>query len=306
MKQFKWEGVMPAITTQFDVQGNLDLITFKINLSSQINAGVNGIILGGTLGEASTLTIQEKQQLLAITLDEVNGKIPVIMNIAEQATAEAVRFAQKAEADGADGLMLLPPMRYKATDEETVAYFSTIAAATKLPIMIYNNPVDYKIEVTLEMFAALEPHKNITAVKDSTRDITNITRMINRFGDRFHILCGVDTIAMEALLMGANGWVAGLVDAFPEETVAIYSYCKRGELKKARSIFSWFLPLLELDISPQLVQNIKLCEVATGIGTGYVRPPRLPLKGAELERVQLIIKNAMDNRPQNLDYKNHL
>lgn len=306
MKQFKWEGVMPAITTQFDVQGNLDLITFKINLSSQINAGVNGIILGGTLGEASTLTIQEKQELLAITLDEVNGKIPVIMNIAEQATAEAVRFAQKAEADGADGLMLLPPMRYKATDEETVAYFSTIAAATKLPIMIYNNPVDYKIEVTLEMFAALEPHKNITAVKDSTRDITNITRMINRFGDRFHILCGVDTIAMEALLMGANGWVAGLVDAFPEETVAIYSYCKRGELKKARSIFSWFLPLLELDISPQLVQNIKLCEVATGIGTGYVRPPRLPLKGAELERVQLIIKNAMDNRPQNLDYKNHL
>ena len=306
MKQFKWEGVMPAITTQFDVQGNLDLITFKINLSSQINAGVNGIILGGTLGEASTLTIQEKQELLAITLDEVNGKIPVIMNIAEQATAEAVRFAQKAEAEGADGLMLLPPMRYKATDEETVAYFSTIAAATKLPIMIYNNPVDYKIEVTLEMFAALEPHKNITAVKDSTRDITNITRMINRFGDRFHILCGVDTIAMEALLMGANGWVAGLVDAFPEETVAIYSYCKRGELKKARSIFSWFLPLLELDISPQLVQNIKLCEVATGIGTGYVRPPRLPLKGAELERVQLIIKNAMDNRPQNLDYKNHL
>ena len=306
MKQFKWEGVMPAITTQFDVQGNLDLITFKINLSSQINAGVNGIILGGTLGEASTLTIQEKQQLLAITLDEVNGKIPVIMNIAEQATAEAVRFAQKAEAEGADGLMLLPPMRYKATDEETVAYFSSIAAATKLPIMIYNNPVDYKIEVTLEMFAALEPHKNITAVKESTRDITNITRMINRFGDRFKILCGVDTIAMEAIIMGANGWVAGLVDAFPEETVAIYSYCKRGELKKARSIFSWFLPLLELDISPQLVQNIKLCEVATGIGTGYVRPPRLPLKGAELERVQLIIKNAMDNRPQNLDYKNHL
>ena len=306
MKQFKWEGVMPAITTQFDVQGNLDLITFKINLSSQIHAGVNGIILGGTLGEASTLTIQEKQQLLAITLDEVNGKIPVIMNIAEQATAEAVRFAQKAEADGADGLMLLPPMRYKATDEETVAYFSSIATATKLPIMIYNNPVDYKIEVTLEMFAALEPHKNITAVKESTRDITNITRMINRFGDRFKILCGVDTIAMEAIIMGANGWVAGLVDAFPEETVAIYSYCKRGELKKARSIFSWFLPLLELDISPQLVQNIKLCEVATGMGTGYVRPPRLPLKGAELERVQLIIKNAMDNRPQNLDYKKHL
>jgi 4-hydroxy-tetrahydrodipicolinate synthase len=301
MKKFKWEGVMPAITTQFDVKGNLDLDTFKINLSHQINAGVNGIILGGTLGEASTLTNQEKQELLAVTLGEVNGKIPVIMNIAEQATMEAIRLAQKAEADGADGLMLLPPMRYKATDEETVTYFSTIANATKLPIMIYNNPIDYKIEVTLEMFAALESNKNITAVKESTRDITNVTRMINRFGDRFQILCGVDTIAMEALIMGANGWVAGLVDAFPEETVAIYSYCKQGELEKARSIFSWFLPLLELDISPQLVQNIKLCELATGMGTGHVRPPRLPLKGAELERVRSIIKTALDNRPKSLD-----
>ena len=301
MKKFKWEGVMPAITTQFDVKGNLDLDTFKINLSHQINAGVNGIILGGTLGEASTLTNQEKQQLLAVTLVEVNGKIPVIMNIAEQATMEAIRLAQKAESEGADGLMLLPPMRYKATDEETVTYFSTIANATKLPIMIYNNPIDYKIEVTLEMFAALESNKNITAVKESTRDITNITRMINRFGDRFQILCGVDTIAMEALLMGANGWVAGLVDAFPEETVAIYSYCKQGELEKARSIFSWFLPLLELDISPQLVQNIKLCELATGMGTGHVRPPRLPLKGAELERVRSIIKTALHNRPKSLD-----
>ena len=301
MKKFKWEGVMPAITTQFDVKGNLDLDTFKINLSHQINAGVNGIILGGTLGEASTLTNQEKQQLLAVTLGEVNGKIPVIMNIAEQATIEAIRLAQKAESEGADGLMLLPPMRYKATDEETVIYFSTIANATKLPIMIYNNPIDYKIEVTLEMFAALESYKNITAVKESTRDITNITRMINRFGDRFQILCGVDTIAMEALLMGANGWVAGLVDAFPRETVAIYSYCKQGELEKARSIFSWFLPLLELDISPQLVQNIKLCELATGMGTGHVRPPRLPLKGAELERVRSFIKTALDNRPKSLD-----
>ena len=301
MKKFKWEGVMPAITTQFDVKGNLDLDTFKINLSHQINAGVNGIILGGTLGEASTLTNQEKQQLLAVTLVEVNGKIPVIMNIAEQATMEAIRLAQKAESEGADGLMLLPPMRYKATDEETVTYFSTIANATNLPIMIYNNPIDYKIEVTLEMFAALESNKNITAVKESTRDITNITRMINRFGDRFQILCGVDTIAMEALLMGANGWVAGLVDAFPEETVAIYSYCKQGELEKARSIFSWFLPLLELDISPQLVQNIKLCELATGMGTGHVRPPRLPLKGAELERVRSIIKTALHNRPKSLD-----
>jgi 4-hydroxy-tetrahydrodipicolinate synthase len=228
------------------------------------------------------------------------------MNIAEQSTAEAVRLAKQATSEGADGLMLLPPMRYKATDDETVAYFSAVASATRLPIMIYNNPVDYKIEVTLEMFSALEQHKNITAVKESTRDVTNVTRMINRFGDRFQILCGVDTIAMETLLMGANGWVAGLVDAFPEETVAIYTYCKVGEIEKARAVFRWFLPLLELDISPQLVQYIKLCEVATGLGTGYVRPPRLPLYGAELNRVQSIIKTRLVSRPQNLDYKKYV
>lgn len=306
MKQFNWEGVMPAITTQFDAQGNLDLNAFKNNLSHQLKAGVHGIILGGTLGEASTLTKEEKQQLLAVTLDEVQEKIPVIMNIAEQATSEAVRLAQQAEADGADGLMLLPPMRYKATDEETVAYFSEVAQATQLPIMIYNNPVDYKIEVTLDMFASLEKHKNITAVKESTRDVTNVTRMINRFGDRFKILCGVDTLAMETLLMGAHGWVAGLVDAFPEETVAIYTYCKANEIEKARAVFRWFLPLLELDISPQLVQNIKLCELATALGTGHVRPPRLPLKGAELERVQQIIKKGLEQRPKNLDYRKYV
>jgi len=297
---------MPAITTQFDAQGNLDLNAFKNNLAHQLKAGVHGIILGGTLGEASTLTKEEKQQLLAVTLDEVQEKIPVIMNIAEQATSEAVRLAQQAEADGADGLMLLPPMRYKATDEETVAYFSEVAQATQLPIMIYNNPVDYKIEVTLDMFASLEKHKNITAVKESTRDVTNVTRMINRFGDRFKILCGVDTLAMETLLMGAHGWVAGLVDAFPEETVAIYTYCKANEIEKARAVFRWFLPLLELDISPQLVQNIKLCELATALGTGHVRPPRLPLKGAELERVQQIIKKGLEQRPKNLDYRKYV
>ncbi|MDA7693956.1 dihydrodipicolinate synthase family protein [Flavobacteriaceae bacterium] len=306
MENFKWEGVMPAITTQFDAQGNLDLEVFQHNLSHQIGAGVHGIILGGTLGEASTLTGQEKQQLLTTTLKQVKGKIPVIMNIAEQSTHRAIQEAQQAEAGGANGLMLLPPMRYKATDEETVAYFAAVADATQLPIMIYNNPVDYKIEVTLEMFAALEHHKNITAVKESTRDVTNVTRMINRFGERFKILCGVDTIAIETLLMGAKGWVAGLVDAFPEETVAIYTYCKIGEIEKARSIFRWFLPLLELDISPQLVQNIKLCEVATGLGTGHVRPPRLPLHGKELERVQAIIKTGIENRPKDLDYKKYL
>ena len=306
MKNFKWEGVMPAITTQFDSEGSLSLKAFKNNLAHQIKAGVHGIILGGTLGEASTLTSSEKESLLKATLEQVEGKIPVIMNIAEQSTVQAVGSAKAAETNGASGLMLLPPMRYKATDIETVAYFSAVALSTSLPIMIYNNPVDYKIEVTLDMFEAIKKYENITAVKESTRDITNITRMINRFGDRYKILCGVDTIAMESILMGAKGWVAGLVDSFPEETVAIYTYCKAGEWEKARAVFRWFLPLLELDISPQLVQNIKLCEQATGLGTGYVRKPRLPLEGSELKRVELIIKESLAKRPKNLDYKNYL
>jgi 4-hydroxy-tetrahydrodipicolinate synthase len=306
MENFKWEGVMPAITTQFDSAHNLDLEAFKINLSAQIESGVHGIILGGTLGEASTLTRKEKSTLLTTSLEQVAGKIPVIMNIAEQSTAQAVLLAQQAESEGANGLMLLPPMRYKATDEETVAYFSSVAESTSLPIMIYNNPVDYKIEVTIEMFEELAKYDNINAVKESTRDTTNVTRMINHFGDRFKILCGVDTIAMECLLMGASGWVAGLVDAFPEETVAIYTYCKVGEWDKATAVFRWFLPLLELDISPQLVQNIKLCEVATGLGTGYVRPPRKQLTGKAHEHVQGIIQTALASRPENLDYKKYL
>ena len=240
MKKIKWEGVMPAITTQFKKDYTLDLAAFKKNLAAQINAGVHGIILGGTLGEASTLSDEEKSQLLATSLEAVGGKLPVVMNIAEQTTSKAVALAEKAEAEGANGLMLLPPMRYKATDEETVAYFSSVASSTSLPIMIYNNPVDYKIEVTLDMFEQLSAYENINAVKESTRDTTNITRMLNRFGDRFSILCGVDTIAMECLMMGARGWVAGLVDAFPEETVALYTYCKVGEWEKARLLFRWF------------------------------------------------------------------
>ena len=306
MKNFKWEGVMPAITTQFSKNYQLAINAYRTNLGAQLSAGVHGIILGGTLGEASTITTAERSLLLKTTIEQVEDKIPVIMNIAEQATADAVHLAQQAEEEGASGLMLLPPMRYKATDFETITYFSSVSESTSLPIMIYNNPIDYKIEVTLEMFEQLSKHKNINAVKESTRDTTNITRMINRFGDRFKILCGVDTIAIECLMMGATGWVAGLVDAFPEETVAIYTYCKLGQWEKARKVFRWFLPLLELDISPQLVQNIKLCELATGLGTGNVRPPRLSLTGKANEAVENIIKKALKTRPQNLDYKKYI
>ena len=306
MMNFNWQGVMPALTTQFDAQEQLNLEAFELNLVAQIEAGVHGIVLGGTLGEASTLTASEKVLLLKKAQDVISGRIPVIINIAEQSTGDAIAAAQAAEANGADGLMLLPPMRYKATGEETVQYFAAIAQFTKLPIMIYNNPVDYKIEVTLDMFDELQQYKNIQAVKESTRDISNVTRMINRFGSRYQILCGVDTLAMESLVMGADGWVAGLVDAFPRETVAIFAYAKAGKIDEALTIYRWFLPLLELDISPQLVQNIKQCEIATGIGTGHVRKPRLILKGEERIRVQKIIDDSLASRPDLGNYKTYL
>jgi len=303
MKRVEWKGVMPAVTTKFTNDDKLDLAKFAVNINAQIDAGVTGIILGGTLGEASTLTDDEKKVLIEKTVALTNGQIPVVINIAEQSTRDAIKAAENAKKYGADGLMMLPPMRYKATDYETVTYFKTVAKNTDLPIMIYNNPVDYKIEVTMRMFDELLQLDNIQAVKESTRDISNITRIKNQFGDRLKILCGVDTLALESMLIGADGWVAGLVCAFPRETVAIYKLAKVGRVAEAIAIYRWFLPLLELDINPQLVQNIKLAEVATGIGTEQVRAPRLPLQGKERERVLKIIEEGVKTRPNLPDYK---
>ncbi len=299
----QWEGVMPAVTTKFTDDDQLDLAMFRKNIDAQVDAGVHGIVLGGSLGEASTLTQNEKNVLVKETIDIVAGKIPVIMTVAEQATKVAIEAIEHAESSGADGLMILPPMRYKSTDFETVTYFKELAKSTSLPIMVYNNPVDYKIEVTVDMFAQLMELDNIQAVKESTRDIINIGRLRNRFGNDLKILTGVDPLALESLLIGADGWVAGLVCAFPRETVAIYELAKAGRAKEATEIYRWFLPLLELDISPQLVQNIKLAEVATGIGTENVRAPRLPLQGKERERVLKVIDEGLRNRPTLPDYR---
>jgi len=300
----QWKGVMPAVTTKFTNSDELDLHMFEVNIKAQLDAGVHGIVLGGTLGEASTLNEGEKRVLTKTTIEIVKGEVPVLMNVAEQSTKGAINAAQQAEEDGAKGLMMLPPMRYKAGDRETIEYFKAVANNTSLPIMIYNNPVDYKIEVTLDMFDELLKCDNIEAVKESTRDISNVTRIINRFGDRLKIMTGVDTVALESLLMGADGWIAGLVCAFPEETVAIYELQKAGKIKEAIAIYRWFLPLLELDINPKLVQNIKLAEVATGIGTENVRAPRLPLFGVERNYVLKIIQDSLRNRPILPKYKN--
>jgi 4-hydroxy-tetrahydrodipicolinate synthase len=293
---FEWKGVFPALLTPFKETDELDLDMFEKNLAAQVTAGVHGVIIGGSLGEASTITEKEKEELVEFAVEYLNEDIPVIMNIAESTTKDAIRQAENAKRWGADGIMLLPPMRYKSDDRETVSYFKAVANATDLPIMIYNNPVDYKIEVTTDMFEELLQSSNITAVKESTRDVTNVTRLRNRFGDRLKILCGVDTLAMEELCLGADGWVAGLVDAFPKETVAIYNLVKAGKIAEATKIYRWFMPLLELDIHPKLVQYIKLAAAETGIGSEYVRAPRLTLTGEERERVLTIIKKGIETR----------
>lgn len=293
-----WKGVYPALTTPFTPDGNaVDYPVFDHNLEAQLDAGADGVILGGTLGEASSLLNEEKYELVRHTVERAGQRVPVVMNIAEQTTRAAVEAAREAERCGASGLMLLPPMRYKADDRETLAYFRAVTEATPLPVMIYNNPVDYKILVTLDMFEVMADWPTVQAVKESTRDVSNVTRMLNRFGERFSILCGVDTLALESLLMGAHGWVAGLVDAFPRETVAIFRLAKAGRHEEALRIYRWFLPLLELDIHPKLVQYIKLAQAEAGLGTEHVRAPRLPLEGKEREEVLAVIRKAMEMRP---------
>lgn len=294
---FEWKGVIPALLTPFDQQEKLDLDMYEKNLEAQLSAGITGIIIGGSLGEASTITDKEKEELVEFSVEYLNEKIPVILNIAESSTKDAIKQAANARKWGADGIMLLPPMRYRSDDRETLTYFKSVASSTELPIMIYNNPPDYKIDTRPDMFEELVKCENITALKESSRDVTNLTRMINRFGDRFKILCGVDTLAMEELCLGADGWVAGLVCAFPKETVTIFNLVKAGKIEEAAKIYRWFMPLLELDIHPKLVQYIKLAAKQTGIGNEYVRAPRLILEGEEREKILKIIDDGIANRP---------
>lgn len=297
MSELTWKGVYPAVLTPFDANYEIDFDMFAKNTEAQIAAGVHGIILAGSLGEASTLSREEKFLLLEKGLEIVNGRIPVIMGLSESTTKDAQAFASDAERRGANGLMALPPMRYRADNREVVAYFQAIAQSSSLSLMIYNNPVDYSTYVTLDMFEQLLEEPTIQAVKESTRDLTNVVRLKNRFGDRLKVLGGVDTISLESLLLEADGLVAGLVDAFPKETVALYDLAQAGKYKKAVELYRWFMPLLELDIHPKLVQYIKLAATAEGIGTPHVRAPRLPLVGEEKERISKIIEDAIASRP---------
>ncbi len=292
-----WTGVYPAVTTNFNADESLDLTTFCTNIEAQLAAGVHGIIVCGSLGENSSLLFDEKLELLAAAKATIGERVPLITCIAESNTKVAIEMAKKSAEIGADGFMLLPPMRYPSDDRETLHYMHTVADSTDLPVMIYNNPLAYKTFVSISMFHDLAQNTHFESMKESTGDIRYMTDIINEFGGRFKILSGVDDLAFESLVMGADGWVAGLVDAFPRETVVIYELVKQGRIMEAREIYRWFFPLLHLDIGNKFVQNIKLAEVATGLGTEQVRQPRLPLVGVERERVLKIIGDAMAKRP---------
>ncbi len=292
-----WAGVFPAVTTKLKADYSLDEDAMRTHYAWQIESGVHGLVVCGSLGESSTLSHDEKLTVLQCALDASAGRVPVLCGIAERATQDATRFAQRAAAVGANGFMVLPPLLYKSDARETMAYLRAVAAATDLPLMIYNNPVAYGVDVTPEMFAELADEPKFVAIKESSDDVRRLTDIINLVGDRYQLFCGVDNIALEALLLGADGWLAGLVCAFPEETVAIYHLAKAGHVKEAVELYRWFMPLLHLDVNAKLVQNIKLAEAMVGVSTEHVRPPRMPLVGEERAQVKAIIEAGLAKRP---------
>src|SRR5215470_8799474 len=286
-----WQGVYPALTTKFKPDYRLDVAAMEKHFAWQIERGVDGLIVCGSLGENSVLSVDEKLEVLRIAVRISRGKVPVLMTVAEGSTAEGIALCERAARDGTDGFMVLPGMRYVSDRRETLAHYRAIAKASAKPIMVYNNPIAYGVDVTPEMFEELADEASIVAIKESSDNVRRVTDIISRTGARYAIFCGVDDLAMEAMLMGARGWVAGLVDAFPDETVAIYRLITDSRVEEARKIYRWFSPLLHLDVSMKLVESI------VGVGTETVRPPRLPLVGEERAQVVALVEQALKTRP---------
>jgi 4-hydroxy-tetrahydrodipicolinate synthase len=296
MRNRNWAGVFSAITTKLDQDQNVDGDAVTGDVRFQIEAGVDGIIACGSLGEASTLTADEKISVAALA-KEAAGEAPVLLTVAEDSTRAAMRLAERAEEIGLDGLMVLPAMRYVSTPKETIAHFRSVARASSLPIMVYNNPVAYQVDISPAMFGEIADETKFVAIKESSADLRRITDIVNVVGDRYRIFTGVDDLALESLMLGATGWVAGLVCAFPRETVAIYRLAKEGRYQEAREIYRWFMPLLHLDFSPRFVQNIKLVEHMVRGTSTTVRAPRLPLDKADHDMVAAVVRGALRNRP---------
>jgi 4-hydroxy-tetrahydrodipicolinate synthase len=294
----KWRGVFPAATTQFHSAGSLDLTGTTQHIDAMLWAGVHGVIALGTVGENCSLDYGEKLDVLRAIVKQVNGRAPVLTGVAEYTTALACRFAADARKAGVDGLMVLPPMVYKSDPRETIAHYRAVAKATDLPIMVYNNPISYAVDITPPMFAELADESHIVAIKESSENVRRITDLKNVCGDRYVLFCGVDDLFLEAAMLGAVGWVAGLVNAFPEETVRLYELAMAGKFEEAVALYRWFTPLLHLDTHVKLVQYIKLAAAEAGHGTEMTRAPRLPLVGQEREEVLALVRKAIATRPK--------
>ncbi|HEX7012506.1 MAG TPA: dihydrodipicolinate synthase family protein [Steroidobacteraceae bacterium] len=295
--QISWQGVFPAATTQFKEDLSLDIEATQRVVDALIRDGVNGIIAMGTVGENNSLDPDEKRTLLKAIVEVVAGRAPVVPGVSEFDARRACAFARDAERLGADGLMVLPAMVYVPTAEELTYHFRAVAGATGLPIMLYNNPPAYRVSIGVDVLEALKGVPNIVAIKESAPDPRRFTDIINAFGDRYVLFAGLDDVALEGLLLGAQGWVSGLTNAFPRESVKLVAAAKSGDLATALKIYRWFMPLLHLDAEHDLVQSIKLAEQIMGRGSERVRPPRLPLAGARRAEVIKMIERAAATRP---------
>jgi 1-pyrroline-4-hydroxy-2-carboxylate deaminase len=292
-----WRGVFPAATTQFYDDESLNIEGTLEHVDAMVEAGIHGIIMLGTVGENCSLDPTEKLEVLRATVERVNGRIPVLTGVAEYTTRMACRYAAEAQKAGVDGLMVLPAMVYKSDERETAAHFRGVASATDLPIMIYNNPVTYKVDIRPEQFAELADEPNFVAIKESSEDPRRITDLRNICGDRYTLLCGVDDLVLESLMLGAEGWVSGLVNAFPNENRLLWDLATAGRWEEAREVYRWYMPLLHLDTHPKLVQYIKLAVAECGYGSELTRAPRLPLAGAERDEILAIIRQGISTRP---------
>jgi len=297
MNSKAWRGVFPALTTKFNADLSLDFDAMGAHLEFQLDAGVHGVIILGSLGENSTLTLDEKLRLTRFFHKQIAGRVPLLTCIAESSTAEACHLASLSQEIGVDGYMLLPPMRYPSDQRETLVYLETVAAASDLPVMLYNNPVAYGTDLSPADFAQLAANPKFVAIKESSANTRRIPDIRKLLGDRYAIFCGVDDLAYECFSLGAVGWVAGLVVAFPRETVRLYEMMCAGQWQQARVLYEWFLPMLHLDIGPKFVQQIKAVEAIVGVGSARVRPPRLSLSEEDATRVRKVVEEALENRP---------
>ncbi len=295
-----WQGVFPAATTQFRPDESLDLPATLAHLDAMIEAGIDGLVLLGTVGENCSLEAAEKREILKAAVDRVAGRVPVLSGVAEYTTSLACRFAADALKAGVDGLMVLPGMVYKSDPRETVAHFRAVARATELPIMIYNNPVSYGVDLKPADFASLADEPTLVAIKESSEDPRRITDIKNEVGDRYILFCGVDDLVLESIILGAVGWVSGLVNAFPRENRLLWDLAIAGRFAEAREVYRWYTPLLHLDTHPKLVQYIKLAASECGYGTETVRAPRMAIEGAERAGILATIRHAIATRPKAL------